>query len=236
MSDVVAVEKASKAKPAPAPRPEPVRYQFSQSLVMLSRPAESTAESLRALRTHIVAQHIELGRRALTFIGVGADVGCTFTAVNLAVALSQIGLKTLLLDSNLRSPGVDQMIIPSRTSPGLAQCLASPLENFADYIAGDVIENLSVMFAGKIVADAQTLLATQRFRTLVDFCLRDFDVTIVDTAPANSSADSSLVSGVVGYSLIVSRQNMTFVDDVKVLMSKLESVNAHVVGTILNQA
>ncbi len=236
MTSVIEAQNTAVASPTPsAVRLAGDSFRFSQSLVMLSAPAEATAESFRALRTHIVAQHVDLGRRSLATVGVSADVGCTFTATNLAVALSQIELKTLLMDANLRSPGVDQVIIPSRATPGLAQCLTSPQENFADFITTDVTDDLSVMFAGKAVPDAQALLATQRFRTLVDYCLREYDVTIVDTPPANSSADASLVSAVVGYSLIVARQDKTYVDDIKVLINQIKSVSARVVGTILNQ-
>jgi len=203
---------------------------------MISAPAEATAESFRALRTHIVAQHIDYGRRALAICGPNADVGVTFTAANLAVALSQIGLKTLLIDGNLRDPSVEAFIKPARAGKGLAQCLSTEDDGWLDCINSDVMPDLSVMYAGEKVPDAQTLLAKYRFETLVDFCLRNFDVTLFDTPPANSCADARLVSKVVRYSLIVARKDKTFVDDVKTLVGQLEADDVKVIGTVFNQA
>src|SRR5207302_11461126 len=76
------------------------------SIVMLSDPQGSAAEAIRVLRARVQSEHLQLGRRALAVCSVGAGVGCTFVAVNLAVALGQIGIKTLLVDANLRNPAV----------------------------------------------------------------------------------------------------------------------------------
>jgi capsular exopolysaccharide synthesis family protein len=215
---------------------EQATYEFSQALATLSSPTSATAESTRALRTHIVAQHIDYGRRALAICGASPGVGCTFTTVNLAVALSQIGLKTLLVDANLRDPTVESYIRPAQTPKGLAQSLEAGDDIWLDYISSDVIPDLSVMYAGQKVADAQALLAKYRFETLVDFCLRNFDVTLFDTPPANSCADARLISKVVRYSLIVARKDITFIDDVKTLISQLEADDVRVIGTVFNQA
>ncbi|HEY7900237.1 MAG TPA: CpsD/CapB family tyrosine-protein kinase [Caulobacteraceae bacterium] len=211
-------------------------YEFSQSLAMLAAPTGATAESIRALRTHIVAQHIDYGRRALAVCAPNAGVGCTFTTINLAVALSQIGLKTLVIDANLRAPSFETFIKPSRHGKGLAQCLDAAEDNWLDCIDSDVMADLSVMFAGETVVDAQALLAKYRFETLVDFCLRNFDVTLIDTPPANSCADARLISKVVRYALVAARKDRTFVDDVKTLIGQLESDDVKVIGTVFNQA
>jgi capsular exopolysaccharide synthesis family protein len=236
MTETLPTERPVAATRSVAAVASDVTHEFAQSLVMLSRPADATAESIRALRTHIVAQHVDYGRRALAICAPSGGVGCTFTAANLAVSLSQIGLRTLLIDANLRTPGVGSFIKPSREGKGLAQCLNSSDEGWLDCIHPDVIADLSVMYAGDRVADAQTLLAKYRFETLVDFCLRNFDVTILDTPPANSCADARLISKVVRYSLIVARRDRTLVDDVKILIGQLESDDVKVIGTVFNQA
>ena len=55
-------------------------YRFSPSLVMVTSPAAAAAESIRALRTHVMAQHLEEGRRALAICAATPGVGCTFIA------------------------------------------------------------------------------------------------------------------------------------------------------------
>lgn len=211
-------------------------HTFSQALVTISNPYERPAEAIRALRTHVMAQHVDEGRRALAVCAASEGVGCTFIAANLAVALSQIGVKTLLIDGDLRHPSVHTVIRPPRLLEGLRQCLASPDVHFGDSIDYEVLPNLSVMYSGGPAGNPQELLASDRFKGLMDFCLRDFDLTIVDTPPANSCSDARRVSTVVGYSLIVTRRNKSFIQDIKTLIGQLRADHARVVGTVLNEA
>ncbi len=236
MSETIEIQRPPQSASAPTTGSPTATRTYSASLVVLSRPAEAAAEAIRALRTDVMAQHVQLGRRALAVCGASLSVGCTFVATNLAVSLAQIGVKTLLIDANMRSPGIDLLIKPKPGTLGLAQCLGSPETTFTACVDADVLPYLSIMYAGGVAADAQELLAGERFKELMDFCLRDFDVTIVDTPPANSCADARRISTVVGYSLLVARRDKTFVDDLKILAGQLEASHARVVGTVLNRA
>jgi protein-tyrosine kinase len=211
-------------------------FALSRSLVVIESPSDGPAEAIRALRTHLMAQHFQEGRRALAICAASRGVGCSFIAANLALALSQIGVKTLLIDADLRTSRLDGLFGAARQYDGLAKCLATDDASFSEYIQSDVEPNLSVMFAGGVPANPQELLAGGRFRALTEFCLREFDATILDTPPANACADARRVSTVIGYSLIVARRNVTFVDDVKTLATQLEADHARVVGTVLNEA
>ena len=59
-------------------------------------------------------------------------------------------------------------------------------------------------------------------------------MTIVDTPPANSCADSRRISTVVGYSLVVARKDHTLVSDVRTLVDQLRKERATVIGSVLN--
>jgi protein-tyrosine kinase len=223
----------------PTPRPQPpmtLTPAVSENVAILSAPTGAAAEAIRALRTHLMAQHVGEGRRALAVCGASHNVGRTFVAVNLAVALAQIGLKTLLIDADLRYPAVDKMLPSPRQKVGLKQALADRDFEFSDAFVEDVVPNLSVLYSGGAAENPQELLAGERFKSLMDNCLVDFDFTIVDTPAANSSSDARRISTVVGYSLIVARQKVSFVNDVRTLTKQLEADHATVVGTVLNEA
>lgn len=203
------------------------------AVVAVTEPQGRLAEAIRGLRTHIQAQHLQLGRRALSVCSVDVGHGCTFVATNLAVALSQIGVSTLLIDANLRQPGVNELLQSSRSTGGLRQCLLEPDAPVSSFIDDEVLPNLSVLYAGEGAADAQELLSQDRFESVLNNCLRTYDATIIDNAPANSSADALRVSNVVGYSLIVARKHVTRVSDIKTLAAQLEANRAKLVGTVL---
>lgn len=209
---------------------------IADDIVMVSEPFGVRAEAIRALRTHIIAQHLGEGRRALAVCAASAGVGCTFVAANLAVALSQVGVNTLLIDANLRQPSIQRLfggLVPS--AGGLGQCLADAGPRFGNFVATDLLDNLSVMFAGAPVPNPQELLGGAAFQDLMQSCLREFDVTIVDTPPANTYADARRIAAVVGYSLVIARRNVSLVADIKTLISELTIDHAHVVGTVLNE-
>jgi protein-tyrosine kinase len=215
-------------------RPTAPTFDFAPTVVMITEPQGARAEAIRALRTNVMARHVDEGRRALAICAASPDVGCTFIAANLAVALSQSGLKTLLIDADMRRPGIDRMIRPSGNPPGLQQHLGATSLTLGDVVQEDVAPNLSVVFAGGVAPNPQELLAGERFAAMMDRCLRDYDVTIVDTPPANSCADARRVSTVVGYSLVVALRDESRVSDVGTLVSQLREERGRVIGTVLS--
>lgn len=217
-----------------APNEPKAAATFSPQLVTLSAPLSSGAESIRVLRTHVMAQHVNAGRRALAICGASLGVGCTFVSANLAVALAQSGLKVLLVDADLRAPRMQEFIRPANTPLGLGGCLRAPGTAISEYIDEDVYPNLSVMYGGEELADTQELLAREWFDEVMKYCLREYDVTIVDTPPANTSSDARRISNVVGYALLVARRNRSLVSDVKTLAEQLIDDHVKVVGTLMN--
>jgi capsular exopolysaccharide synthesis family protein len=221
------------------PRPRDVdqlSYELSADLVTVAEGRPIEAEAIRTMRTHVMARHVEDGRRALAMCATTADVGCSFVAVNLAVSLAQIGVKTLLIDGDLRAPVVQEMIRPSVATEGLMQCLTSADVHPYDLIHPDVLPNLSILFSGGVTENAQELLGGERFKSLIDRCLRDYDFTVVDTSPTNRCADARRISTVVGYSVIVAKRNVSYYADVQTLASQLEEDGVRLVGTVLNEA
>jgi protein-tyrosine kinase len=202
--------------------------------VMVSDPDGAAAESIRALRTSIQSQHLRAGRRALTICGPAPEVGCTFIAVNLAIALSQIGIKTLLVDGDLRNPSIHTYFDPSLSGAGLYECLKSPSALVADYTNEDVLPKLDVLMAGEPDSTAHELLSSDHFSEIVNVCVRDYDITIIDTPPANSCADGLRIGTVTGFSLVVTRKNRTLVSDVRVLIDQLKKERVQTIGTVLN--
>lgn len=202
--------------------------------LVLSSPVSIEAESIRALRTRFVAQHVQEGRRSIAICTPAQETGCTFVATNLAAAISQIGLSTVLVDANLREPGVTEAfgIHPSRG--GLADYLADSSKEIDDIIIENVLPDLAIIPAGVIPSNPQELLSGSRFPHLVDRLLREFDLTIFDTTPTNSCTDAQRVANVAGYSLIVGRKHKTFFNDVKTLSQLLSADRSVVVGTVLN--
>jgi capsular exopolysaccharide synthesis family protein len=202
--------------------------------VLLTDPDGAAAEAIRALRTRVQSQHLQMGRRALTICGPTPEVGCTFVAVNLAIALAQIGVKTLLIDGDLRNPTVHTYFEPALIGAGLFECLRSSADSIAEFTDENVLPNLDVLGAGNPDRAGHELLSSEKFPEVINTCVRDYDMTIIDTPPANSCADGLRISTVTGFALIVARKNHTLVSDVRVLADQLKKERAPAIGTVLN--
>lgn len=212
-----------------------VRRAVSAELVVLSDPVSAKAESIRLLRTQIIAQHIKPGRRAMAFVAPVDGVGCSYLVANLAAALSQIGTKTLLVDGNLRSPRIDQIFGLAPNGFGLSSYLALQVARPERVVHANVLPNLSVITAGPPVARPQELLSSTRFRDGMNTLLREYDIALFDTPAANSCADALTIASVIGYSVIVARRDKTFVGDISTLAQQLASSRSAVVGSILSE-
>ena len=211
------------------------RRSVSDELVVINEPISPRAEAIRLLRTQIIAQHLKVGRRGIVVVAPVEGVGCTFMAANLAAALSQVGVKTLLVDCNMRSPRVDQVFGLDPNSPGLSSFLSLQVARPERVVHANVLPNLSVITAGPPVLLPQELLSSNRFRDGVNTLLREFDLVLFDTPPANSSADALTVGGVVGYAMVVARRDHSYFKDVTTLVSQLRSTRCSIIGSVLNE-
>jgi capsular exopolysaccharide synthesis family protein len=202
--------------------------------VMVNDPQSVEAEAIRALRTRLVAQHLREGRRSLAICSAAPESGCTYVALNLAVAMAQAGIRTALVDANLRDPMIADLCGLPLSMAGLSDYLASDSVGMAEIVDTDLMPNLAVIGGGEVSDNPQELLSGVRFRGLVDQLLREYDLTIFDTAPAKLCSDGLRVATMAGFSLIVSRKHKTYVEDMKTLSKQLRADRSVVVGSILN--
>ncbi len=209
-------------------------FRFSRKLFLLSNPSSAQSESISGMRAHLLAQHVRNGRRSLALCAPETGVGSTYLAVNLAVAFAQAGINTLLIDANMRDPGVQSYIKPEIDPLGLRHCLVDPDMSHSGAVCDDVLQNLSILYSGGVADNSQELLASRQFKSLIDNCMRDYEMTIVDTPPGISAADGLRIAMVVGYALVVAKRDETLVSDVRMLMDELLADRVKVVGTFLN--
>src|SRR6202022_1840687 len=117
------VEKISEA-PVLASVPESKRKNRDRESVLITDPASFEAEAFRSLRTALSFLGPENDRKTVLFTSANPAEGKTYCSFNYAVALAQTGLRTLLIDADLRRPNLSRLL-PARTkAQGLNACLA----------------------------------------------------------------------------------------------------------------
>lgn len=156
-----------------------------------SRAESLTGEAFRSLRTSLMLKGAN-DRVYIMASGEAAE-GKTYCASQCAVAFGQMGLRTLLVDADLRS-NVDGSGLSTQINakPGLADYLRGEAQ-IKEVLQPSKWENLSVIAAGKNVENASELLSMGGFSRLLEETKGKFDRIIVDTPPVNQVSDALLL-------------------------------------------
>lgn len=195
------------------------------------------AAPFQSLATEIALGHVDKGRRGLAICAATVGAGVSFTTASLGVALSRVGVDVLLIDANLRQPSLDQLIIPEPAMPGgLLSYLHGDVDDVRNLPRTEVGAHLSVLYAGGVEARPQELFDTRRFRQLVSACMRDHQLVVIDTPPANQCAETRSIAVAAGYAVVVARRNISFMSDLSLLTRDLTQDGVNVIGSVFNAA
>jgi protein-tyrosine kinase len=206
---------------------------LSERLVLLHEPFSATAEALRLLRTQVALRRRQTGFRGLTIMAATQGVGSTFFASNLALAMSQIQVRTLLIDANMRDPSIERVFgLPPRAE-GLSSILSGAVRP-ERAIYHERLPYLSIIPAGPTPPNPQELLSGSLFQSLTVALMRDFDFVIADTPAANSCADAFAVTAALSQVLVVAQRNSTHVRDIAILTQQVQAAGGAVLGSVLN--
>jgi protein-tyrosine kinase len=205
-----------------------------EELVVANKPFSPEAELFRSLRTQLLTSHPEGGpRRALAVISPNSGDGKSFVAANLAVAMSQLGAKTVLVDADMRNPRQDKLF-NSKLSNGLSSVL-SERSSVTIHRPTEHLPSLYLLPVGVIPPNPLELLQKQQFARLLAELTLKFDYVIIDTPAFTQSDDAYLISVLCGSTLVVAKNNETRYAGLQGMVDVLRKANIRIAGTVLNQ-
>jgi capsular exopolysaccharide synthesis family protein len=166
------------------------------------------AEEFRTLRSRLYQIREKMPLKRMLVTSALPKEGKSFVAANLAqVLVRQHGRRALLIDADLRNPGMHRHLGATR-SPGLSEYLLGECDEFAALQRGPM-ENLFFMPAGRAVASAPELLSNGRLKLFLQRVEPLFDWIILDSSPVIPVSDATLVAGACDGVLMVVRSNVT---------------------------
>ena len=206
----------------------------SKELVAAWDPFHPVVEELRSVRTQLLIRWFNpaAGRRTLAICSPGAREGRSFIAANLAVSFSQLGQRTLLIDADFRAPR-QQGIFNIADRFGLSSVLSGRADlSVAAPVAG--LTGLAVLPAGPVPPNPLELLSRGAFAALLGKAQSEYDVILIDTPPAADYADAQSIAFRASDVLLVSRRDLTRVEDTERAVKELSDASARIVGTLMN--
>jgi capsular exopolysaccharide synthesis family protein len=198
--------------------------------IMKSLTAES--EAMRDLRTALLNTRASATPKVILISSSMEGEGKTTVAVNLAVALAQLG-RTCLLDADLRHPSVARAF---KIDPGVPLTdildgrvdLASALVNVAD------LQNLFVLPCGTVTGSPADALSSPWMKVLLDRLKWDFTFVVIDSPPVIRFSDARFLSSLADEVVVVGRYGMTTRRAIQRTAEILGEMRASVAGVVLN--
>lgn len=202
-------------------------------LVTQSRPQSQMAESYRALRTSLLLSSLGSPPRVVLVTSAMPQEGKTTTSINTAIVLAQKGVRVLLIDADLRRPGIHKALGMGPRS-GLSNVLTGSAELQTAITRSAMIPSLFVLPAGTPPPNPAELLASANMRELIDKLRDEYDHIVIDTPPTLSVTDAVVLSISADAVVLVIRSGKTTKQALRRARELLTRVNAKVTGVLLN--
>lgn len=190
-------------------------------------------EAFRSIRTSLHFGLFDKSPKAIAITSSAPGDGKSFISYNIAEVLALSGLKTCLVDTDMRRGYLHRVFELSEGQLGLSDYLAGDVD--VDRVISSVEgSNLAVIAAGRIPPNPSELLMSARFTQLVQLLDNYFDVVIFDTAPVLAVTDPMIVFRSVSMRLGVVRHGKTEVGALAALREICIRERAPLDGIIMN--
>jgi capsular exopolysaccharide synthesis family protein len=203
-------------------------------LASILYPRSPAAEAYRTLRTNIGFASLDKPARTILITSAIPGEGKTTTAANLAAVLAQTGHFTLLVDCDLRKPGVHK-IFDLPNVRGLTDLLRSTDIPIREVAQTTEQEHLAVITTGPLPPNAAELLGSSRMRAVLERLTEAAAFVIIDSPPLQAVTDAAILSSLVDGTVLVVDAGHTRRGAVRNGREALAKVGARVLGVTLNR-
>ena len=167
------------------------------------------SETFRNIRTNLQFM-LDNDQKVILVTSTVSGEGKSFVSSNLAISLSLLGKKVVIVGLDIRKPGLNKVFQLSNKERGITQYLSNPEMDLMELVQlSDVNKNLFILPGGTVPPNPTELLARNGLDRAIETLKKNFDYVILDTAPIGMVTDTLLIGRVADLSVYVCRADYT---------------------------
>ena len=187
----------------------PLADEKNGSIAVFENQNNLMSETFRNVRTNLQFM-LENGKNVILVTSTISGEGKSFISANLAISLSLLGKKVVIVGLDIRKPGLNKVFNIPKKEHGITQFLTNPAINLMDLVQpSDINKNLFILPGGTVPPNPTELLARDGLEKAVETLKKNFDYVILDTAPVGMVTDTLLIGRVADLSVYVCRADYT---------------------------
>ena len=187
----------------------PLTAEKTGSITVFENQNNLMSETFRNVRTNLQFM-LGNGQKVILVTSTVSGEGKSFISANLAVSLSLLGKKVVIVGLDIRKPGLNKVFNIARKEQGITQYLSNSEKNLMDLVqASDVSKSLYILPGGTVPPNPTELLARDGLDKAIETLKKNFDYVILDTAPVGMVTDTLLIGRVADLSVYVCRADYT---------------------------
>ena len=187
----------------------PLADEKTGSIAVFENQNNLMSETFRNVRTNLQFM-LENGKNVILVTSTISGEGKSFISANLAISLSLLGKKVVIVGLDIRKPGLNKVFNIRKKEHGITQYLTNTTANLMDFVQpSDINKNLFILPGGTVPPNPTELLARGGLEKAIETLKANFDYVILDTAPVGMVTDTLLIGRVADLSVYVCRADYT---------------------------
>ena len=213
----------------------PLADEKTGSIAVFENQNNLMSETFRNVRTNLQFM-LENGKNVILVTSTISGEGKSFISANLAISLSLLGKKVVIVGLDIRKPGLNKVFNIPKKEHGITQYLTNTTANLMDFVQpSDINKNLFILPGGTVPPNPTELLARGGLEKAIETLKANFDYVILDTAPVGMVTDTLLIGRVADLSVYVCRADYTHKAEFT-LINELAEITNCLISVLLSMA
>ncbi|MDA7680183.1 polysaccharide biosynthesis tyrosine autokinase [bacterium] len=196
-------------------------------------PQSNSSEGFRTIRAAISLAHPEESLRCTAVTSTIPSEGKSLVSCNLAIVTAQTGLRTLLIDADLRRPSIHKAF-QLQSPVGLTQYLLGKVSSLDEVTHTTEVPNLDLMCSGTVPSNPSELVGSDKMKKFVKEVREKYDRVILDCPPVSAVSDPLVIASLCDGTVFVSKFNKIRRDHARRSVQRIQDAGVNIIGAVIN--